>query len=93
MVVFLGFYAAAELSHLEKCYIWGGCNSHFGPIWEGAYSKFLMCREEVETRKIGRNETWTFQGLFPGCYGVDEKPGKKHVIIVSFLMKRACMAD
>jgi len=20
----------------------GGCNSHFGPIWEGAYSKFLM---------------------------------------------------
>ena len=52
-----------------------------------------MTREEVETRKIGRNETWTFQGLFPRCYGVEEKPGKKHVIIVSFLMKRACMAD
>ena len=24
-------------------------------------------REEVETRKIGRNETRTFQGLFPGA--------------------------
>jgi len=46
-------------------------------------------REEVETRKIGRNETWTFQGLFPGCTEVDEKPGKKHDINVSFLMKRA----
>ena len=44
-------------------------------------------REEVETRKIGRNETWTFQGLFPRCTEVDEKPGKKHDIIVSFLMK------
>jgi hypothetical protein len=55
--------------------------------------KVQKIREEVETRKIGRNETWTFQGLFPRCYGVEEKPGKKHVIIVSFLMKRACMAD
>jgi len=26
-----------------------------------------LIREEVETRKIRRNETWTFQGLFPGC--------------------------
>jgi hypothetical protein len=50
-------------------------------------------REEVETRKIGRNETWTFQGLFPRCTEVDEKPGKKHDIIVSFLMKRAWMAE
>ena len=50
-------------------------------------------REEVETRKIRRNETWTFQGLFPGCTEVDEKPGKKHDIIVSFLMKRAWMAE
>ena len=50
-------------------------------------------REEVETRKIGRNETWTFQELFPGCTEVDEKPGKKHDIIVSFLMKRAWMAE
>jgi hypothetical protein len=54
----------------------------------------LVSREEVETRKIGRNETWTFQGLFPSrCTEVDEKPGKKHDIIVSFLMKRAWMAE
>ena len=46
-----------------------------------------MGREEVETRKIGRNETWTFLELFPGCTEVDEKPGEKHDIIVSFLMK------
>ena len=49
----------------------------------------IRSREEVETRKIGRNVTWTFQGLFPRCTEVDEKPGKKHDIIVSFLMKRA----
>ena len=36
----------------------------------------VVGREEVETRKIGRNETWTFQGLFPRCTEVDEKPGK-----------------
>jgi len=53
----------------------------------------VKIREEVETRKIGRNETWTFQELFPGCTEVDEKPGKKHDIIVSFLMKRAWMAE
>ena len=55
--------------------------------------KHEYCREEVETRKIRRNETWTFQGLFPRCTEVDEKPGKKHDIIVSFLMKRAWMAE
>ena len=33
-------------------------------------------RVEVETQKIGRNETWTFQGLFPGFTCVDKKPGK-----------------
>jgi hypothetical protein len=53
----------------------------------------MTTREEVETRKIGRNETWTFLELFPGCTEVDEKPGKKHDIIVSFLMKRAWMAE
>jgi hypothetical protein len=53
----------------------------------------LAGREEVETRKIGRNETWTFQELFPGCTEVDEKPGEKNDIIVSFLMKRAWMAE
>jgi len=47
----------------------------------------MSTREEVETRKIGRNETWTFQGLFPRCTEVDEKPGKKHDIIVSFLIE------
>ena len=52
-----------------------------------------VTREEVETRKIGRNETRTFQGLFPGCTEADEKPGKKHDIIVSFLMKLAWMAE
>ena len=56
-------------------------------------SKSKADREEVESRKIGRNETWTFQGLFPRCTEVDEKPGKKHDIIVSFLMKRAWMAE
>ena len=49
--------------------------------------KLARNREEVETRKIGRNETWTFQELFPGCTEVDEKPGKKHDIIVSFLIE------
>ena len=49
-------------------------------------SDLYSTREEVETRKIGRNETWAFQELFPGCTEVDEKPGKKHDIIVSFLM-------
>jgi len=33
-------------------------------------------RVEVETQKLGRNETWTFEGLFPGFTRVDEKPGK-----------------
>jgi len=33
-------------------------------------------REEVETRKFGRNETRTFQGLFLGCTRVSKKPGK-----------------
>ena len=32
-----------------------------------------VTREEVETRKIGRNETRTFQGLFPGCTRVGKK--------------------
>jgi len=50
-------------------------------------------REEVETRKIGRNETRTFQGLFLGCTRVNEKPGKEPKRIVSFLMKRAWKAD
>jgi len=50
----------------------------------GAY-----CREEVETRKIGRNETRTFQGLFLGCTRENEKLGKEPNRIVSFLMKRA----
>jgi len=50
-------------------------------------------REEVETRKIGRNETRTFQGLFLGCTRVNEKPGKEPRGIVSFLMKRAWKAD
>jgi hypothetical protein len=36
----------------------------------------IITREEVETRKIGRNETRTFQGLFPGCTRVSKKPGK-----------------
>ena len=56
-------------------------------------SLLIKVREEVETRKMGRNETWTFQGLFPRCTEVDEKPGEKHDIIVSFLMKRAWMAE
>ena len=50
-------------------------------------------REEVETRKIGRNETRTFQALFPGCTQVNKKPGKEPDMIVSFLMKRAWRAD
>ena len=50
-------------------------------------------REEVETRKIGRNETRTFQGLFPGCARVNKKLGKEPDMIVSFLMKRAWRAD
>ena len=32
-----------------------------------------MYRVEVEAQKNGRNETWTFPGLFPGCPLVDEK--------------------
>ena len=43
-------------------------------------------REEVETRKIGRNETRTFQGLFPGCTRVNKKPAKEPDINVSFPM-------
>ena len=66
-------------------------HNFFEPSPEGC--KEYIDREEVETRKIGRNETWTFQGLFPRCTDVDEKPGKKHDIIVSFLMKRAWMAE
>ena len=45
-----------------------------------------VAREEVETRKIGRNETRTFQALFPGCTQVNKKPGKEPGVIVSFLM-------
>jgi len=52
-----------------------------------------VLREEVETRKIGRNETRTFQALFPGCTQVNKKPGKEPDMIVSFLMKRAWHAD
>ena len=44
-------------------------------------------REEVETRKIGRNETRTFQGLFPGCTRVSKKPKKEPDVVVSILMK------
>ena len=64
-------------------------------IWVEMFMPALTTvhREEVETRKIGRNETWTFQELFPGCTEVDEKTGKKHDMIVSFLMKRAWMAE
>ena len=51
-------------------------------------------REEVETRKIGRNETLTFQGLFPGCTcRVSKKPGKEPDMNVSFPMKLAWQAD
>jgi hypothetical protein len=50
-------------------------------------------REEVETRKIGRNETRTFQGLFPGCTRVKKKPGKEPDMNVSFPMKLAWQAD
>ena len=50
-------------------------------------------REEVETRKIGRNETRTFQGLFPGCTRVNKKPAKEPDINVSFPMKPAWQAD
>jgi hypothetical protein len=50
-------------------------------------------REEVETRKIGRNETRTFQGLFPGCTRVSKKPKKEPDVVVSILMKRAWVAD
>jgi hypothetical protein len=71
------------------------CLSHFLPkIHQSKIkSSAVVIREEVETRKIGRNETWTFLELFPGCTEVDEKPGEKHDIIVSFLMKRAWMAE
>ena len=50
-------------------------------------------REEVETRKSGRNETRTFQGLFPGCTRVNKKPAKEPDINVSFPMKPAWQAD
>jgi hypothetical protein len=53
----------------------------------------VLTREEVETRKIGRNETRTFQGLFLGCIRVNEKPGKEPNRIVSFLMERTWKAD
>ena len=34
-----------------------------------------------------------FSGIVSRVHKVDEKPGKKHDIIVSFLMKRAWMAE
>ena len=53
----------------------------------------VRSREEVKTRKIGRNETRTFQGLFPGCTRVNKKPAKEPDINVSFPMKPAWQAD
>ena len=52
----------------------------------------VTTREEVETRKIGRNETRTFQGLFLGCTRENEKLGKEPNRSVSFLMNRAWKA-
>jgi hypothetical protein len=66
---------------------------HRKKIRRDAKKRNVVDREEVETRKIGRNETRTFQGLFRGCTRVSKKPGKEPDINVSFPMKLAWQAD
>ena len=89
----------------SSCHGFGGrrCTGHRltrGRFFGGRFGPILvsdslgLIREEVETRKIGRNETLTFQGLFPGCTcRVSKKPGKEPDMNVSFPMKLAWQAD
>jgi len=73
----------------------GRLSKNLKPTLQGSFLGvvILLVREEVVTRKIGRNVTRTSQGLFPGCTHVNKKPGKETDMNVSFPMKLAWQAD